>query len=314
MAQSKIHCDLLRINGVEFADTTADQVQCIIAAVQQRELFGSEDNLYGFVGTAEFGDVVGGFFIVQFPTEFIHYDKTKKAASQPSAPRERVLFVLFPQSGLLLVQNKHFSILPLDMEAVRDRMTASIAEIFRGCGVGPVVSITPTYVEVCYRQLLQQYQASRRVNKLRISNPDPSRIPRDITYYNPEISRNEILRDSRLHDYPQLSSLEISSKRGRDLRETHIGKDLVFTAGEDNSFMMEYEDDEGERRILRRTQKKTKFEFYVDVEGETLTERSLQDILQVLARETSLDLRIPVETEDDPQLPLFDQDPSPDEE
>ena len=304
MGTTKIHCDILDIFGMDWSQVTLEQRECIIHGVHNLELQGDENDLYGFVGTVDLDGVVGGFFMVQFPTELLSYDLDKTANRETTKPAERVFFVLLPKYGKILLQIRHFEILPIDMDAVCSRLQSTIAKVLKQCKVGPVVSLSPTTSLVGRAEVIEYYKSSRKVHRLKVQNPNPKQIPEGIAYYNPQRERNEIIRDSRLHDYPKLKSVDIAAKEGNDLRETHLGKDLVYAVTETDPFIMEFEDKEQRRRILRRNLKKTPLEFRVDVDSDQLSCDTLRQVLEILDKEVSLDITVG-ERSSTQQLGLF---------
>ncbi len=300
----KIHCDLLDIKGLDWDRVSNEQIECIITAIHNMELMGSKGELYGFVGTADIDSVVGGFFIIQFPTQFLSYDRDRTALRQETTPAERVFFVFFPRDGRILLQNRRFQILPIDMSVVQSRLKGMLAKVLSSCGVGPVVSLVETMVEVGRDALIEAYNSSNRVARLQITRPDPKLIPEGFEYYNPERDRNEILRDSRLHDYPQLKEINLTARKDHDLRNTHLGQDLVYAAREMTPFMLEFDDEYNRHRVLRRLVK-AKFEFYADIETEKLPEETLRHVVEILEQEAALYISTPVSEPHDPQPRLF---------
>ncbi len=294
---------LLDIFGINWADISDDQVDCLISTIQGLQLLEEKDDLYGLVGTETLDNAVAGFFVIQFPTEFLSYKRDKTTTKQVTNPAERVFFVLFPKTGRLLLQNRRFQVLPIDMETVQIRLTTALNQVFQTCKVGSVVSLSPTTTEVNKDDLLEIFESSDRVVELTITNPVAEEIPEDFVYYNPQRDRNRIIRDSRLHDYPQLKEIDLKAKKDTDLRETHLGQDLVQATTDETNFTMRFEDQNGRRRVLRRLIK-AKFEFHIDIDGERVSKETIQQVLEILDKEASLDLNLPPSRPHD-QLSLF---------
>ena len=303
----KIHCDLLDIYGVNWSNLSTDKIKCIISEIHSMELLGSRDELYGFVGTTDVHDIIGGFFMIQFPTEFLTYDRRKTAKRNQTTPAERVFFVLLPQLGRILLQNRRFQILPIKMETVHSRLKIALNEVFKSCNAGSVISISPTSIQVSQEQLIEAYRSSSRVSRIKVKNPDARRIPEDFVYYNPQRERNLIIRDSRLHDYPKLEGIDVAAKKDADLRETHLGMDLVYTVRGDSNFLMTYWDNNGDYRVLRKLEK-PKYEFYADIESETLSIETLQNVIERLEQEAALGIPSRIGQHASPQLDLFNDD------
>ena len=300
----KIHCDLLDIYDINWVDIKDDQIECMLSTIQGMRLVEDKDDLYGFVGTEIVGHVLAGFFVIQFPTEFLSYKRDKTSIKQTTRPAERVFFMLLPEAGRVLLQNRRFQVLPIDMETVQIRFKTALSHVFQTCKVGPFVSLSPTATEVSKNDLLKVYESSKRVVKLTITDPVAEEIPEEFVYYNPQRDRNRIIRDSRLHDYPQLREIDLTAKKDSDLRTTHLGQDLVQATTDRTDFTMQFEDQESRRRVLRRLTK-TKFEFYVDIDSEEVSKETIQQVLEVLDKEASLDINLPPSKPHDPQMSLF---------
>jgi hypothetical protein len=180
----KIHCNLLDIYGFNWMNIASEQINCIIQSIHSAQLIETANELYGFVGTADAGEVIGGYFIVQFPTELLSFTRDKTALIETTTPAETVLFVLFPRVGRILLQNRHFQILPLNMEIVLERFRDALAQVLRLCNVGPVVSLSPTPITVGKDELIQAFESSARVTRLSVNDPDATQIPENFTYYN----------------------------------------------------------------------------------------------------------------------------------
>ena len=300
----KIHCDLLDIYGINWADVENDQIECMLSTIEGMRLIEEKDDLYGFVGTETIDHIIAGFFVIQFPTEFLSYKRDKTTTKQTTNPAERVFFVLLPKIGRVLLQNRRFQVLPIDMDMVQIRFKTALIQVFQVCRIGPFVSLSPTTTEVTKDDLLKVYQESKRVVRLTIVEPIAEEIPEDIEYYNPQRDRNRIIRDSRLHDYPQLREIDLTAKKDADLRATHLGQDLVQATTDKTNFTMQFEDQENRRRVLRRLIK-AKFEFHIDIDGEKVSKETIQQVLEILDKEASLDLNLPPSNPHDPQLSLF---------
>jgi hypothetical protein len=285
----KIHCDLLDITGIDWDGVTEDHVSCIIRAIHEMELMDERGELFGFVGTADIDSVVGGFFVVQFPTEFLSYDRDRTAQRQRTTPAERVFFLVLLKAGRVLLQNRRFQVLPIDMSIVQRRLTESLRHVLQRCGIGPLVSLVETRIRVSRDRLIETYRSSNRVTRLQVHNPNPGLIPEDFVYYNPQRQRNRILRDSRLHDYPKLREIDLAAKRHEDLRDTHLGQDLVHATPERARFILEFEDEESRHRVLRRLVR-PKFEFHIDMDSEKVSEEDLLRVIRKLQQEAALDI------------------------
>lgn len=287
----KVHCGLFDVLGVDWSSLIPEQVDCIITQIHELELMGGSGELYGFVGTTHIEGVVGGFFIIQFPTELLSYNRDRTPLTEKTSPAEKVLFVLFLEYGKLLLQNRHFQFLPIDMAAVHHRIKMVFAQVFGNCEVGHRVMLVETSVLVERADLFRVYESSRRVFRLEVSLPNAHRIPEDFIYYNPERDRNAIIRDSRLHDYPKLRKITLTAKEDADLRDTHIGSDLVYTVPESQPFVVEYRDQQNQKKILRRLVT-PKLEFHIDMDSPALSREALLQVIEIANREAGFGISI----------------------
>jgi len=301
----KIHCDVFDVFGIDWSQVTSEQLDCIISQTYEAELMGSSDELYGFVGVTHIEKVVGGFFVIQFPTELLSYRRDKTATTEKTNPAERVLVVLFLESGKVLLQNRHFQYLPIDMGVAQERVKRVLTHILNSCGVGPLASLVPVSVQVERADLVQAYESSIRVSRLEVTYPDPHQIPEDFVYYNPQRDRNAIIRDSRIHDYPKLRRINLVARRNDDLRDTHIGSDLVHAVTDRRPFVMEFRNQENEQRILRRLTQ-PKLEFRIDTESQELSKEALLHVIEIVNREAVLGISVRTIDTASAQMSLFD--------
>jgi len=304
---AKIHCDLLDIDGINWQNIKQEQIDCIISSIHSQELIEVNDELHGFVGTTDYQDAVGGYFIIQFPTEFLSYEKDKTTNLETITPVERVFFVLLIRSGRLLLQHRNFKILKIDMEAATTRVKTALSRVLINCKIGSVVSLSPAIIHVKRSELIEYYHSSKRVRRLKVNNPNPQQIPNDINYYNPQRDRNEILLDSRKNDYPKTKIIDIHAQDNADLRDTHLGKDLIYTVTESDPFIMEIDDSKGRPKVIRRTEKRSKLEFNLDTEKIELSKEALMRVLDILFKESLFETPISSPPSYNPtvQMPLF---------
>jgi hypothetical protein len=306
----KIHCDLLEIIGPDWASMNATRVQCVIDRVRNMELLGEDGEMYGFVGAANVDNVVGGFFAIQFPAEFIKYDRHKELSLDRGNPFERLFFILFP-SGKLLMQNRRFRVIPIDMSAAISRFQKALSVVLQECNIGFVLNFAIPSVTISRSELIEMYHKSSRVERLSVINPDGEQIPEDITYYNPERQRNKIVRGSHVHDSSRLKKLDMEAQEGIDLRETHLGKGFIYAVKENEPFLMVAIINNQERHI--RPTGQTKFELNIDMDANTLDPERLKEVVAILRRDSGIDLDIPVIQEGPRQMSLYET-PTLDEE
>lgn len=303
----KIHCDLLDIHGPKWSQISKEKVRCVIDGIHDQKLLGNDEELYGFVGTIDHEQTIGGYFVIQYPTQLLTFKPDKTPLENTTTPAETILFVLFPEEGRILLQIRRFQILPINMEVVRIKLIDALTRILKRCDIGYVLSLDPTKITITREELIREFKKGYKVTYLSVSDPQAERIPEDITYYNPQRERNKIIRDSRLHDYHHFKRVDLTARAQSDLRNTHFGKDLVYSVSDDGPFQMKYQDEHGETKKIVR-QKNAKYEFYLDIDEKQLTKESLLKVHEIVNQDPLSQITSRDSTNEGPQIPLFGQE------
>lgn len=224
----------------------------------------------------------------KYEDERLYYDRKKHPERKQDTPFERVFFVLFADTGKLILQSRMFVDIPLNMTIVERLFRETLTTVLQRCEIGYVLSFNLPELEVSHEQFIEEFRQSTRVVQLSVIDPDPDEIPEDFVYYNPQRERNAIIRASHKHDYPNFQTVSLEASPDGDIKSTHIGSDLVVAS---EPQVMRYFIHE-EERILRR-EVPARFEFRVDMDAVELSEEQLKSVLQILYRESALDLDIP---------------------
>lgn len=304
--KTQIHCDLLEIYGPNWVKLSGGQIKCIAETIHTSEqLFGSEPQLYGFVGTRKIGDnIVGGYFAIQYSDEDFHYTKNKKLNITHSNPFERVFFILFANSGKVLLQNTKFVEIPLNMPIALRLFRSALDQILDSCNIQQTFNLALAPEKTGESDFLHEFERSTRIIKLEISYPTADNIPEGFVYYNPQRERNRIILDSHRHDYPHLKKINLEALEGGDLKQTHF-RDLIH-AGEPQR--MNYY--VGMEEFTLRKDVKRKFEIQMDMEAEQIPAENLLSVIEMLRRERAVYIDTPTpefeDTDsDDDQMSLF---------
>jgi hypothetical protein len=304
MAVRKIHCEYYEVIGVNWNSLDQERRRRIIKAIENSPLLGSHPDTYGFVGVSSRDNAVGGFFALQYEAELLHYDRQKKLSKDTDFPFERVFFVLFVDSGKVVIQNRVFVNLPLNMDRVLYRFTKALSEIFKISEVGYALNLNRVSEVYNPPELFQQeFRRSTRVINLTVEYPNGERIRANFVYYNPKVERNAIIRDSHMNDYANFRRVDLEAEPVvGDIKKTHIGRDLIEIG---KPVKMKYEDD-GEQRVLR-DKIPAKFEIYVDTDAERIDPDVLAMILMYLRNEVGLRVSVPILANDSSseQMGLF---------
>lgn len=301
MQAQKIHCDFFEIVGLDWNSVDDVKARQIVQTIESMEFLGKEPDLNGFVGTATLDTIIGGFFALQYEAELLHYDTQKNLQRAKDLTYERLFFILFGKTGKVVLQNRKFVDLPLNMEWASRRFIDALSEAFKRSQVNILLTLYSPEAEVSPEVFQSEFKKSDRVHRLRVESPDPSKISAEFVYYNPQIDRNSIIRESHQHDYPNFHRVDLEAHSGQDLKGTHIARDLIESA---SPVLMRYHS-AGEEHTLRRSMPK-KFEIYVDVDVEVLTTEMLQTAVQTLRAEVGLPVDIPTSVRDGAQQTMFD--------
>jgi hypothetical protein len=312
----QIHCDLLALYGPNWAELPPDKPTCIAENVHSfPQLLGTEPELYGFVGTRRIMDnIVGGYFAIQYTNEEFLYNRNKELNIENHAPFARLFFVLFAKSGKVLLQNSKFAGIPLNMSRALGLFKKAIDQVLSICGVSKTFNIDLVPEEITDADFIKEFEQSTRVIGLEVSYPNGDNIPEGFKYYNPQVERNSIIRESHKHDYSGLKKVDLEAAEDGDLRKLHL-RDLIY-AGR-SQFMRYYK--ELNEFTLRRVSAR-KFEFQVDMEAEQIPIENVLSAIEKLRRERAVILDTPTpipspETDEkETQMNLFKDDEDNNEE
>jgi hypothetical protein len=286
----KVHCDLLALYGPDWENVPREKVLSFAEQVHgYPSLFGTEPELYGFVGTRRINeDVVAGYFAMQYSTEEFLYSRTKELNTQTRVPFARLFFVLFARTGKVLLQNSKFSGIPLSMTRALRLFKLSIDHILMSSGITKTFSIDFVPDEETNENFIREFERSTRVIKLEIRYPIGEQIPEDFVYYNPQKDRNSIIRKSHIHDYQHFKKVDIDATNDGDIKETHM-RDLIY-AGRPQ--FMRYFVDLEEFTLRKSTLRK--FHTYVDMDAEIVPEEHALAAIEMLRRERAVDIPTPL--------------------
>jgi len=301
--EEKIHCDLMEVFGPDWAYLSPDQIECLANTIHSSEqLFGDEPDMYGFVGTRRMGTIVGGYFAIQYFDQEINYTKNKELNIRPRHPFKKIFFTLFTQSGKLLLQNTKFVGIPLTMYMALTKFRSALNQVFESCKIDRTFNIAIAPEETEEADFLNEFERSTRVIRIEVEYPTAGGIPDDFVYYNPQVERNDIIRNSHRHDYAHLKKVNLEATESGDIKRTHL-RDLIY-AGKPQE--MHYY--VGMDSFTLRKNVKRKFEFHIDMNSEQLSELQLQAVVEMLRRERAVFLETPTKAEPRQQLSLFDDE------
>ncbi|WP_420628773.1 hypothetical protein [Candidatus Leptofilum sp.] len=300
----KIHCDLLEIYGPDWVNIQPSQIECLVRNIHQMdELLGTEPELYGFVGTQRIGSIIGGYFAIQYEEDEWHYDKKKRLDIRRSTPFARLFFIVFANSGKLLLQNTKFVNNPaLNMTIASRLFRNALDAVLAKCNLRTTIDLYNAPSKYEHSDFLNAFRDSSRVIKLRVTNLNADHVPTNLDYYNPQREKNSIIRESHKHDYSHLKKVDLEADSDGDLRETHLAKDLIHASQPQSmTYVIDLEE------YIMRREITHKFEFYVDMNAKVLPERELEEIINKLRKEQAIFLDTPTSTQaKSGQMSLFE--------
>lgn len=308
----KIHCDLLALYGPNWAELPREKVIKIAEAVHLfPHMLGEAPEFYGFVGTRRVGeDIVGGYFAVQYMSEEFFYNREKELEIEKNAPFARIFFVLFAKFGKVLLQNSKFPGKQLNMIRARSLFKNAIDHTLLLSGVPRTFNIALGPEEATDADFVEAFNRSTRVVAMEVTYPDGQNIPSEYVYYNPQKERNAIIRESHVHDYPQLKKVDLEATDSGDLKKTHL-RDLVLAG---HPQVMRYYVDI-QPLVLRRALR-SKFEMHVDMDAEHVQEEHILLAIEMLKEEQALEVPtpLPIPNSKPGQPELFDQNSEDDDD
>lgn len=274
-----VQCDLMLASGPNWSKCKPGQLKKLAKNIHESgELLGDEPNLYGFVGTRlrndlRLGPIVGGYFAVQYNDDEFHYNKNKKLRKIHIYPFARMFFMFFARSGKCLLQNTRFVGLPLTYSEAKADFHIALNNVFEKSGLDKLSMLTFSRDETPAKYFRREYKKSSRVTRLKVTDPAKNRLPKDYIYYNPQIERNKIIRESHLRDYSHLKRIELEVKEDQDLKGMHFG-DLMYSEE-----LQEMDYQIGDEKFTLRRNALRKFTFQVDMEAEQLPQKQFQEVI-----------------------------------
>lgn len=300
MPATKIHCDYLEIFGVDWENISDSMSSTLITTISEMELLGIEKDQYGFVSTTKIDTIIGGFFAIQYKAELLFIDDNKHQEQNTIFPFERLFFILFAHSGKLILQNRKFADISLNMNFAKEKILEAITVALKRSRIGYALNLNhPPEKEISPEVFQSEFIESDSVQQIEILAPDPQKIPEGFVYYNPQIDRNAIIRQSHQHDYANFKKVNIEARKIGDLKKTHIAKDLIEAGIPERMKFVS----KGKSRTLNRQIPK-KVEIYVDIDTDTIDLESLNKIIESLRNDHGLPVDIPVSYPPNSQLPL----------
>jgi len=273
--------------------------------IKQMGIRGERPNRCGFTHASRVDDAVGGLFVVETDIELLDYKQREGFFTKDDSSLEHVFFVLFLNTGEILLQNKRFQhIASLRMEKVLDVLRRTLQELLSQLLERFTLVSLEDYLEsIPKAEFLRVFQ-EHPILKLEVETPPGSLIPETIEYYNPQRERNPILRQSQQHDIEISSRIQLEAPEDKSVSNMHFAQGAI--EGGNPTYMKARI--EGEPKVLR-AQKKKDFRLRLDISSDGVEKTEIQIAVQAVRAEYrpgGLERRPPKKPRSgERQLPLF---------
>lgn len=296
-------CKLKEIEGIAWDGMTSEIKDKTWECITSAGWYGDSPKRFGFVGERRINDVLGAFFEVEYGLEIRQFDDEKNLSQKEEPCFERMLIVLFMDKGWLLVQQKKFMHRQMKQSTMEYYLKEALKLVFYECGVSTIFSLSDVRLQIQKERFLEIYE-KHPVYRLKVTGLKDAKLPPDQAYFNPELDRNAILRESQEHDFRQLDNvtLEAYEPAEGDLREVHFAQGAI-KAGQPEEIKALVE----RKKVTYRRSFTEDLEYYVDVDAESVAEEDLRQIIGDI--DTQIEgWWIAISRGDEPTLPLFDRD------
>ena len=300
--KTTISCDLKLIEGIAWDQITSEVKDKIWECIRSAGWHGDSPRRFGFVGERRINDVLGAFFELEYGLEIRQFDDEKNLSQKEEPCFERILVVLFVDKGWLLIQQKKFMHRQMMQSTMEHYLKEALKKVFYDCGMSTTFSLSDVRLEIRKERFLEIYE-KHPVYRLKVRGLKDARLPPDQVYFNPEVDRNAILRESQEHDFRQLDSvtLEAYEPAEGDLREVHFAQGAI-KAGQPEEMKALVE----RKKVTYRRSFTEDLEYYVDLDAESVAEEDLRQIIGDIDTQTE-GWWIATRRGDESTLPLFDR-------
>lgn len=216
------------------------------AALDDPAWFGESPDRTGFVDLERYSDsIIMGYFAIEKPLHIVQYDEEKHREERDEESFEHIWFALFLGVGRLVAQRRKFIRRRLKAEEVLQRLREALALKFLRLNI-PILEFKP-YERVIEKERFLEEFALGGVQELRIHRLTGTRVPDSTVLFNPDVNKDEILREVLNQDNRQIESLAIHATRDGDLHKAKIARGEI-AAGEPH--LLRRQDSEGRTIIL----------------------------------------------------------------
>lgn len=182
-------------------------------------------NRRGFLHCKERDGILYGYFAAEGSLDVEQYDESQQPIHEEQKSFERLLFLLFLNEGMLIVQSiRVYNFRDISGPAIRASLKAELSSVFRDAGLGFEDLKLERYRKSISREEMQQLFYSHDITAVEIDGLLGSKVPADVRLFNPDFDADEFLR--AVIDY-DLGLSDKSTWEGEHLQKAKIVKGLV---------------------------------------------------------------------------------------
>jgi hypothetical protein len=239
------------IRGPDWAGLDPTALQAIASAISASPLYGKQPNRFGFTKIKSLtGQWVFGYFTQEFETERHKYDQEKQELPYTDQPFEDSIIILLLDQGIALIQSRRFRDETISMTDVTDHFSSALGTILGGLKL-PYYGLDPYLVRYDKAAFIRLFQESQVVNVAVDSLLERS-VPEDFVFFNPEVERNQIVRDLMNKEFKSLDQLSAAApSETAGLQKSKLAK-LAITVGEPRELTVRDAKSGGLRTIRRQ--------------------------------------------------------------
>lgn len=239
---------LYQIESPDWTQVDDRHRQRIVEPVVQGGWRWANGNRRGFLHCKEQGGVLYGYFAAEGSLDVEQYDENQQPIRQEQKSFERLLFLLFLNEGMLLVQSiRVYNFRDISGPLIRDSLLEELSTVFRDAGLAFENLRLVRYRKALSKEEMQQLFFAHDITAVEIDGLFGSRVPSDVRLFNPDFDADAFLKAVIDSD---LGMSDKSTWEGEHLQRAKIVKGLV--AAGNPKFVRGY-DEHGELREWDRS-------------------------------------------------------------
>jgi hypothetical protein len=233
----------------------------------------------GFLNCKRKEDIIYGYYAQEGKLRIEQYDEQQRPSVDEQPSFERLLFILFLDAGILVVQSIRISrYLDLTGPTVRDSFFSSLDVVFRQAGLSykGQAKFERYKREFTREQLLTIFEKNA-ISRVVIKDLWNGSVPESFRFFNPDFDADAFLKTVVDGD------LKLSEKvewEGHDIQKTKIARGLMYAG---NPQLIQGTDENGEMREWEQSTPET-ISLDLNTNDVHLPEEDLEKLLTLLRR------------------------------